>query len=435
METIKTAVVVVLLLAVLYGVYVVLNKPELTPPSDAGAWNESAQPLEIDTGMASGLDRLSPPPLTPQDAPPAPAPLVSGEPQGASGLALQTPQGAVTKLSNAVETQALPATAGQPTLADPSAAAVSPPPAVAPSPAELASANVPVAASSTPPAPPAPATTEAPLTAGPPTPAEPAAESPGSVYAQAPSPAGETPPPPDRGDFRSVRAFDNAWNSALAQLQKGQWAEALLTLSFFFHDPEITGEERQRLIDLMDPLAGKVIYSSEHTLEAPHEVQPGEQLDVIAQQYELPVSLLQSINGIAQPESLRPGTQLKVLRGPFRAEIDLKRNELVLFLGKYYAGRFAISVGNDPAPQPTECQVAGKEAGHEYVGRDGVRIPARAADNPYGGMYLDLGNGVCVHGSPDKIPTHAGLGCISLSTADVTDVANILSIGSKVTIR
>lgn len=432
METIKTAVVVVLLLAVLYGVYVVLNKPELSPPSEAGAWNESAQPLEIDTGMASGLDRLSPPPLNAQNAPPAPAPLVSGEPQGASGLAPQTPQGAVTELSNAGAAEALAGTAGQPTLADPPPTAGSPASAVAPSSAGLASANIPVETTSTPPAPPAAASTVAPLTAGPPAPSEPAAD---SVYAQTPGPSGQAPPAPDRGDFRSVRAFDNAWNSALAQLQKGQWAEALLTLSFFFHDPEITGEERQRLIDLLDPLAGKVIYSSDHTLEAPHEVQPGEQLESIAQQYQLPVSLLQNINGIAQPESLRPGTQLKVLRGPFRAEIDLKRSELVLFLGKYYAGRFAISVGNDPAPQPTECQVAGKEAGHEYVGPDGVRIPARAADNPYGGMYVDLGNGVSVHGSPDKIPTHAGLGCISLSAGDVADVANILSLGSKVTIR
>ena len=150
----------------------------------------------------------------------------------------------------------------------------------------------------------------------------------------------------------------------------------------------------------------------------------------------MPVSLLQNINGIAQPESLRPGTQLKVLRGPFRAEIDLKRSELVLFLGKYYAGRFAISVGNDPAPQPTECQVLGKEAGHEYVGPNGIRIPARAADNPYGDVYLDLGNGICVHGSPDSIPSQAGLGCVSLSDCGCRrHRVRILSVGSKVTIR
>ncbi len=250
-----------------------------------------------------------------------------------------------------------------------------------------------------------------------------------SIYAQAANSGSQ-----DRAEFRSIRAFDNAWNSAVAQLQKGQWSEALLTLSFFFHDPDITGEERQRLLDLLDPLAGKVIYSKEHTLEAPYQVKPSERLEAIAEQFQLPVGLLQNINGIANPEALPPGTQLKVLRGPFRAEIDLKRSEMVLFLGKYYAGRFAVSVGNDPAPQASEYQVLAKEAGREYTGANGIRIPARTADNPYGALYLDLGNRVGIHGSPDTLPA-SGLGCLSLSAADVADVYGILSVGSRVTIR
>ncbi len=412
METIKTAVVVVLLLAVLYGVYVVLNKPELAPPSDAAIWNETAAPPQIETGMPSSLDSLRPLPLDQQDAQPSPSTLAAGTANDAAGLAKQAPQGALTQISESVEAEAGTLSPGQPTPAD------------QPSNAKLASANL--AADTIPNPPP----TVAPAMSNRAAASERAADSQGAIYGAESNPAAQ-----EKEDFRSIRAFDNAWNSAVAQLQKGQWAESLLTLSFFFHDPDINGEERQRLIDLLDPLAGKVIYSSEHTLEAPHEVKPGEQLDSIAQQYQLPVSLLQNINGIAQPEALRPGTKLKVLRGPFRAEIDLKRSELVLFLGKYYAGRFAISVGNDPAPQPTECQLLGKEAGHEYVGQNGIRIPARAAGNPYGDVYLDLGNGICVHGSPETIPSQAGLGCVSLSDADVADIAGILSVGSKITIR
>jgi LysM repeat protein len=409
-ETIKTAVVVVLLLAVLYGVYVVLNKPELAPPSQADVWNETAELPQIETGMPSGLDPLRPLPLDKQDAQPNQPTLATAASNAAPGLAQQVPPGAVAEISDSVEAESNASARAQPTSAD------------QPSDARLASANVAAAANPPPMA--------DPIGTAPTATSEPAADSQGSVYAQASNVSDQ-----EKEDFRSIRAFDNAWNSAVAQLQKGQWAESLLTLSFFFHDPDMNGEERQRLIDLLDPLAGKVIYSSEHALEAPHEVKPGERLDSIAEQYQVPVSLLQNINGIAQPESLRPGTQLKVLRGPFRAEIDLKRSELVLFLGKYYAGRFAISVGNDPAPQATECQVLGKEAGHEYVGPNGIRIPARAADNPYGEVYLDLGNGICVHGSPDTIPSQAGLGCVSLSDADVADIAGILSVGSKVTIR
>ena len=416
METIKTAVVVVLLLSVLYGVYVVLNKKELAPPPEAAGWNEAAAPPQIDTGEPSTLVGLRPLPLDKEDAPSAQPTPIPAAPDDAAPVARQIPQGAITKISDSVEaesgTPAPPPASGQPTPADP------------PTDAKLASLSL--TADAIPTAPPTAARAASPSAAASPSETKPQ----DSIYARASNQASQ-----ENADFRSIRAFDNAWNSAVAQLQKSQWSEALLTLSFFFHDPDISGEERQRLIDLLDPLAGKVIYSSEDTLEAPYEVRTGDRLEAIAQQFQVPVSLLQNINGIANPDALQPGTRLKVLRGPFRAEIDLKRNELVLFLGKYYAGRFSVSVGNDPVPQPGECQVLAKEAGHEYVGQNGIRIPARAAGNPYGEIYLDLGNRVCVHGSPDTIPAQAGLGCLSLSDADAVDVAGILSVGSKITLR
>jgi lipoprotein-anchoring transpeptidase ErfK/SrfK len=106
-----------------------------------------------------------------------------------------------------------------------------------------------------------------------------------------------------------------------------------------------------------------------------------------------------------------------------------------LFLGRYYAGRFAISIGNDPPAAAGDYSVLAKEQGHEYVSADGIRIPARAADNPYGEWWLDLGNNVAIHGSPAAIPRHGGRGCISLNGDDAFDVFSILSIGSKVSIR
>jgi lipoprotein-anchoring transpeptidase ErfK/SrfK len=229
--------------------------------------------------------------------------------------------------------------------------------------------------------------------------------------------------------------FDSAWSSAMAQLEKGQWSEALLTLSLFYDDPALTIEQRTRLVDLLDPLAGKVIYSREHTMEPAHTVQPGETLQAIAQRVRVPAKLLQNINGIASPDNLAPGTQLKLIRGPFRAEVDLSKSELTLFLGKYYAGRFPISVGNDPPPQPGEFSVTDKQPGQEYFAPDNSRIAPLAAENPYGQWWLGLDGGFALHGTPPSIPTHGGLGCVSLSTADAADVYGILSVGSKVTLR
>ena len=62
-------------------------------------------------------------------------------------------------------------------------------------------------------------------------------------------------------------------------------------------------------------------------------------------------------------------------------------------------------------------------------------MPARAPGNPSGEVYLDLGSGIGVHGSPQTLSAQAGLGCLSLSEDDAIDVANILSVGSRVVIR
>ena len=76
-----------------------------------------------------------------------------------------------------------------------------------------------------------------------------------------------------------------------------------------------------------------------------------------------------------------------------------------------------------------------KQEGREYRGGDGSAIPAGTPDNPYGRWWIDLGDRVCIHATPETLPARGGLGCISLKTADAADLYGILSIGSKVTIR
>lgn len=443
METVKTALVVVLLLAVLYGVYVVLNKPDFPMPPELAWQQETTGPLEVETGMPgvktpATLPPLTPPPemsasLTPivvaDDASQRPsATLVPpADPLAAEGVA--TPAAQPLTGTETPGTPPANAQAGEPEPAAP----------VAQSPAtddQAAAEGATVSADMTAPA-------------GPPDgpgPERLASTSQPSIYEL---PSGGTPSPisppadpltsstsdvPDDGQA-PAGAFEDAWNSAVRQLNDQRWAEALLTLSLFHDKLDVSGQQRQRLIDLLDPLAGKVIYSPEHLLEPPYEVRPGETLQQIADSCQLPLTLLQNINGITDPQTVAPGTVLKVLRGPFRAEVHLQNEELVLFLGKYYAGRFAISIGNDPAPKPAEYRVAGKQLGREYFAPDGTPIAANAPENPYGPYWLDLGGDICIHASAESMPSHGGLGCISLNSTDAADVYGILSIGSKVLIR
>ena len=230
-------------------------------------------------------------------------------------------------------------------------------------------------------------------------------------------------------------AFERAWQTAQTQIADEKWREALLTLSYAFEDPKLTAAERAKLFDVLDPLAAKVIYSSEHLAEAPHAVRRGETLFTIADQHRVPWQLLQNINDVRNPEVIVPGTKLKVVRGPFHADVNLATNELTLYCQRMYAGRFPIEIGADPAPAPGAYDVKAKELGHVFYTADGKPISPDDPRNPYGRCWIDLGRELAIHGSPAAADPRGSTGCISLSPKDADDVLGILSQGSKVTIR
>jgi LysM repeat protein len=229
-------------------------------------------------------------------------------------------------------------------------------------------------------------------------------------------------------------SFEQAWQKAELQIADGQLARALLTLSAFYHSPDLDEATQSRLNERLDQLAGTVIYSKRHLLEGAYKANRNDTLHDLAARYSVSAKLLQNINGIQDPTLILPGTDLKMVRGPFRAEIDLSRGEATMFLGGLYAGRFAIRAGRDPAPKPGEYKVLAVETGRTYYLPSGQSIPAGAAANPYGQWWIDLGSEQSIHGSPEA-GAEPNSGCLSLAPRDAADVAAILSVGSKVVIR
>lgn len=226
----------------------------------------------------------------------------------------------------------------------------------------------------------------------------------------------------------------NAIRTADSQYEKDQLKEALSTLSIFYSTPNLSGEQRSELLSRLDPLAAEVIYSGKHLLESPHRVTTDETLVKIAERYEVPWQLLANINHVRDPIAILPGTELKVVRGPFRAEVDMRVNELTLFLGDMYAGRFPVGIGNDPAPRPGTYTVQDKQTSKVFYDAAGSALPPGSPNNPYGDAWIDLGGNLCIHGSPHSAkPTDKG--CISLAGDYADDLYGILSHGSTVTIK
>jgi LysM repeat protein len=221
-----------------------------------------------------------------------------------------------------------------------------------------------------------------------------------------------------------------------AALDRGEFSQALLLLSDWYGDPSLSPSETQEINGLLSQLAGSVIYSTEHRLEPPYLVQAGERLETIAEKYEIPWQLLAKINGITSADQLTPGQELKVVRGPFSALIDLSQRTMTLMLDRRYAGKFALNF--DPG--------VNVEEGHWEVNQK-LLTPANASLTGAGGAseersltIASIEQGVSqvaiLRGATSSNPVTEPAGrVLRMNSADAEDVFDILSLGSKVVIR
>jgi hypothetical protein len=225
-----------------------------------------------------------------------------------------------------------------------------------------------------------------------------------------------------QGAVRS--AFDDFLQNAREDLAQGKLAEVHQELSLWYDNPQLSPEESRQLTDLLDEVAGSVVYSREHLLERPYLVQSGDTLQRIGRKYGVPWQLLAKINRIADPENLEPGQELKVIRGPFEAVVHLDRHEMTVMLRGLYAGRFPIGVGRDQ----------GAMEGTFFVEDKLPQSPD--PDSPLGRYWIKLNDRIGIHGTndPRNVGASGGPGSICLEDRDIEDVHAILSIGSRVQI-
>ena len=242
-------------------------------------------------------------------------------------------------------------------------------------------------------------------------------------------------PAPRMPTSSSGKSYDNAKRLAIEQVEAGKLKEALAMLSVFYNAQDLPQDQHADLVDLLDALAREVVYSRRHLLDMPYVVAPGETLEQIAKTCNVPVDVLARINGLDPNTPPPAGLKVKVIPGPFRAEIDLNTNEMTLFLGELYAGRYPATFGTEPEPRPGVYQILDKQRNRNYYASNGMQISANDPKNPFGGYWFDLGQDLCIHGSPEVDTGANHMGCISLSPLDAADVFGMLGRGSQVTIR
>lgn len=231
--------------------------------------------------------------------------------------------------------------------------------------------------------------------------------------------------------------FSNFINSVHQSLGKGELLDAYRGLCRFYGHPNLSAAEARQLTELLDQVAGTVVYDpTQHLLEAACTVAPGETLEQIAERYQVPWQMLARINGITDPQAVQPGQQLKVVRGPVEAELRVGDCELTLMLpGRCYAGRFPVGVGPN-LPETAELFLVKEKQGPSVYGSyssGGQASHFIALDAP-GVPAGDATVGIHAASHPGDVGRITDRGSISVADRDIKDLYDILSVGSTVRI-
>ena len=225
-------------------------------------------------------------------------------------------------------------------------------------------------------------------------------------------------------------------------LTQNQVAEAYDQLSRMYFFDEMTTEERQYVARHLDLLAGGVLFSKRHhVLEPAYLVREGDTVESIATQYKITPELLGKLNSIPSGSNVEVGTELKVLRGPLDARIYPDYHEMVVTMRGKYACRFPISVGSSYAGQEGGFTVQEKAVNRGYQLAPGMEvIPPGDPANPLGSRWIELSKErgtIGIHGTnnPTQIgTTRKSAGFFGLREQDITEVYDMLTVGSNVTI-
>ncbi|MEC7500751.1 MAG: LysM peptidoglycan-binding domain-containing protein [Planctomycetota bacterium] len=452
MNTLKTLVVLTVLVMVGYGLYVGLNNGF----QFENLQTETPEWLHQEMQTENGIPQFTPPQITEPTMPVQPGAansvannVATGAAPGNASVAVPSAIIPSTESKNPVPASVPPVSVPQaryPANRNVQAATVaneqtksttSPPSTVVPSESVSAQSVGPVGiATSSPtvsPSPTAPATNNATTSSGD------GKLSTQDELSELPLPAaiGSVPEMTigDKLNLSQDLAFTTAMKSAKMQLEQGQLATALLTLSIWYEDPRLNPAQQSELTQLLDQVSGSVIYSRKHLIEPAYTVQQGETLQQIAQAHRVPIGLLVKINGIQNPQNLTPGQKIKVVRGPFNATVNGSKNELTLWLGGRYAGRFPLVMG------PEFQSIVGPFVVHQKT-----RMHPERGNQPWIRLTPGFGTtdspppsdpqiGIAGMQQPETVAQGSTPGQMGVSVQDADDLYDILSQGSKVTIQ
>jgi lipoprotein-anchoring transpeptidase ErfK/SrfK len=199
----------------------------------------------------------------------------------------------------------------------------------------------------------------------------------------------------------------------------------------YWQQPEI----RSQMAERIERTARRIYFQPQpHYMEA-YMVLTGDNLETIAKEYSVTPEYLARLNRL-DPNRIRAGQSLKVIKGPFNAVVDLSDYEITVHCHGYYVFKFPVGVGKDESSPIGTFTVQDKVVNPPYNGPEGS-IAADDPANPIGERWISIGESYGIHGTidPDSIGRSESRGCVRMHNEDVEIVYDLLTVGSEVVIQ
>ncbi len=235
-----------------------------------------------------------------------------------------------------------------------------------------------------------------------------------------------------------------------------------MILNEVLQDGGIGNAERSQLRARLTEINQELIFSATVVAGDPmtdtYEIVRGDRLSKLPGKLGLAVDwrLLQRVNAIPDPNKIRLGQKIKLVRGPFHAVVDKSDYRLDLYAGPpeeegawVYIRSFRVGLGEGDST-PTGNFVVKRQSKlinpHWVNPRTGERFAADNPENPIGERWIGIEGlgadavktGYGLHGTiePSSIGQQKSMGCVRMHGSDVELVYEVLVEGiSRVRIQ
>lgn len=255
-----------------------------------------------------------------------------------------------------------------------------------------------------------------------------------------------TPPPllVTGRDLPFLRPPSTDHNTAASQLREGLAAKQgndLLRARALINEAlhgGLTREEqdtaRRELADLAAVTLFSRKYLADDALTVWHSLRSGDTVGKLAKQNHISQALIVEMNSLRNANFVRQGIRLKLLKGPFHAEVVKRTHQMHLYLQGLYVKTMPVALGQDGSTPTGLWRVANNLANPAWTDpQTGKRWHPDDPANPIGEYWIGLEGiegeavgmfGYGIHGTiePETIGQDASLGCVRLKAEDIATV-------------